>query len=212
MRQSLGSRLKDYLVDLAIRFIPITVLAALALLTYSYLKTNTKVDPPVEARTKVHIPDYIFDNARLTVLDEQGQTKYRLLGKKFSHFEDDASIDISEPQIRFFTKGTPPTTISSVKGHLDGDVSILELFDRAEIFRPDQIGKSGGIINPRLKATSNYFKIFINDDIIETDLPVRIERGQSLITASKGAHFENVDQKMTLLGDVKGYIVPTESK
>ena len=212
MRQTLGGRLKDYLFDLAIRFIPITVLATLALLTYSYLNVNTKVTPQTEVRAKTHIPDYVFDNARLTVLNEFGQTKYRLLGKKFSHFEDDSSIDIAEPRLRFFTKDVPPTTITAGKGHLDGDVSILELYNQAEIFRSDQIGKNGDIINPKLKATSNYFKIFINDDIIETNLPVKIERGLSVMTASKGAHFENVDQKMTLLGDVKGYIVPAESK
>lgn len=212
MRQSLGARLKDFLVSLVIRFIPITILAAVTLLTYSYLKTSTQVNTPTELHVKTHIPDYVFDNARLTVLNEQGQTKYRLLGKKFSHFEDDSSIDITEPKIRFFTKDAPPTTITSETGHLDGDVSILELFNQAEIFRPDQIGKSGDIINPRLKATSNYFKIFINDDVIETNLPIKIEKGASLITATQGARFENVDQRMTLIGDVKGFIVPTESK
>lgn len=212
MRQSLGSRLKDYLVDLAIRFVPMTILAALALLTYSYLKTSTQIETPTEVNIKTHIPDYVFENARLTALDEFGQTKYRLLGKKFSHFEDDSSIDITEPRLRFFTKNAPPTTISSMTGHLDGDVSILELFNQAEIFRPHQIGKDGEIIYPRLRATSNYFKVFINDDVIDTNVPVKIERGASVMTATQGAHFENVDQRMTLLGDVKGYIESTGNK
>ena len=212
MRQSLGSRLKDYLVDLAIRFVPMTILAAVTLLTYSYLKTSTKVEPATEVHAKTHIPDYVFENARLTALNEFGQTKYRLLGKKFSHFEDDASIDITEPRLRFFTKDAPPTTISSMTGHLNGDVSILELFNQAEIFRPNQIGKDGDIINPRLRVTSNYLKVFINDDIIDTDLPIKIERGASVMTATQGAHFENVDQRITLLGDVKGYIEPIGNK
>ena len=51
-----------------------------------------------------------------------------------------------------------------------------------------------------------------NDDVIDTNVPVKIERGASVMTATQGAHFENVDQRMTLLGDVKGYIESTGNK
>lgn len=199
-------RISSFFYDLAIRMLPLVILIALALTTFWLLKKNSQGEEQLPIRAKIHIPDYVLTNIKLTGLNPNGTTKYRLLGRELKHYEDDASIDIKQPKMRSFSENLPPTTVKANLGHLDGNLSELELFDQAEISRPDQIGKDGIIINPKLTATSSYFKILINDDIVKTNKPVKIERGLSTMTASDGAEFDNVEQKMKLFGDVKGYI------
>jgi lipopolysaccharide export system protein LptC len=55
-------------------------------------------------------------------------------------------------------------------------------------------------------AASSYFKVLINDDIIETDKPMTLEQGMSIMNSTAGGTFNNVDQSMRLLGRVKGRI------
>jgi lipopolysaccharide export system protein LptC len=55
-------------------------------------------------------------------------------------------------------------------------------------------------------AASSYFKVLINDDIIETDKPMTLEQGMSIMNSTSGGTFNNVDQSMRLLGRVKGRI------
>jgi lipopolysaccharide export system protein LptC len=55
-------------------------------------------------------------------------------------------------------------------------------------------------------ASSSYFKVLINDDIIETDRPITLEQGMSVMHSTEGGVFNNIEQSMTLSGQVKGRI------
>jgi lipopolysaccharide export system protein LptC len=55
-------------------------------------------------------------------------------------------------------------------------------------------------------ARSSYFKVLINDDIIETDKPITLEQGLSVIRSTDGGVFNNIEQSMVLSGQVRGRI------
>ena len=63
-------------------------------------------------------------------------------------------------------------------------------------------------------ARSSYFKVLINDDIIETNRPINLEQGMSVMNSTDGGTFNNVDQSMVLSGQVKGRIerLPREAQ
>jgi len=209
-KRHIFDRVQNFLYDFFLRIFPLAVMGGLALLSYWLLKLNTVQEATPVARVKRHVPDYVFSNIKISTLGDDGETKYRLIAKSLSHYEDDASIDLDEPKLRSFIKNSSATTVSSKKGHLDGDLSVLELIGKAEMSRPAELGRAGGVLNPALKVSSNYFRVLINDDIVTTNQAVRIERGVSIMTASAGAQFENVPQKITLLGNVKGFLAPIE--
>ena len=168
-----------------------------------------KRQPPESSlleRVRLHEPDYTIQNGALSALNELGNTKYRVLGKKLTHYDDDASIDILTPRMRLFQADKAPVTVKSDTGHLDGDLTILDLVDNAEIFRPAQAATATEPATLRMLARSSYFKALINDDIIETDRPIRLEQGMSVMNSNDGGTFNNVDQSMVLSGQVKGRI------
>ena len=203
--------IQDFIYELGAKLIPLVVMGLITLASFWFLKKNTAEEPTQAPRARGHEPDYIFSNAQLTVLNLNGTTKYRLLGKEFKHFEDDASIDVLLPRLRLMNAKTPPLTISANKGHITGDLDIIELFENADISRPAEMNSSGKVLNPLLHLQSNYLKFFINDDKMTTHLPVRIQKGDSVMSSTKGADFDNVNQSISMYGNVQGSIAPNES-
>ena len=205
----LGAR--DLIVTLGIRLVPLFIMAGLTLVSFWFLQKNTQDEALLTPAKKKHEPDYIFINAKLTVLNLDGSTKYRLLGKEFKHYADDASIDVKVPRLRLFNSKSPPLTIQAKTGQINGDLDIVELFDQAEVSRPQQLGTTGAVIDPSLLLSSNYLKVFVNEDRLITHLPVLIERGESVMTASQGAVYNNIDQSISMRGDVKGSIAASDT-
>ena len=189
-----------------LRLMPLILMGTLTLLTFWLVKKNTPPEKSLLERVRLHEPDYTIQNGTLSALNELGNTKYRVLGKKVTHYDDDASIDIIIPRMRLFQANKAPVTVKSDTGHLDGDLTILDLINNAEIFRPAQAATATEPATLRMLAQSSYFKVLINDDIIKTDKPMKLEQGMSVMNSTDGGIFNNVDQSMVLLGQVKGRI------
>jgi lipopolysaccharide export system protein LptC len=185
---------------------PLLLMGLLTLVTFYLVEKNTPQEKTTQERVRLHEPDYTIKDGSLSALNEQGGTKYRVLGKKLIHYDDDASIDILTPRMRLFQTDKAPVTVKSDTGHLDGDLTIMDLYDNAEIFRPAQPATETQPASLRMLASSSYFKVFINDDIIETDRPITLEQGMSIMNSTAGGTFNNVDQSMKLSGQVKGRI------
>jgi lipopolysaccharide export system protein LptC len=189
-----------------LRLMPLILMGLLTLLTFWLVQRNTPPEKSTLERVRLHEPDYTIKDGALSALNELGNTKYRILGKKVTHYDDDASIDILTPRMRLFQPDKAPVTVKSDTGHLDGDLTILDLFDNASIFRPAQAASSSQPATLRMLASSSYFKVLINDDIIETNRPITLEQGMSIMNSTEGGIFNNVEQSMVLTGNVKGRI------
>ena len=189
-----------------LRSMPLILMGMLTLATFWLVQKNTPSDKSPLERVRLHEPDYIIKDGALSALNEFGKTKYRVLGVKVTHYDDDASIDILTPRMRLFQAEKPPVTVKSDTGHLDGDLTILDLYDNASIFRPAQEATATQPATLRMLASSSYFKVLINDDIIETDRPITLEQGMSIMHSTDGGVFNNVEQSMVLSGQVKGRI------
>jgi lipopolysaccharide export system protein LptC len=189
-----------------LRLMPLILMGILTLVTFWLVQKNTPTEKSTLERVRLHEPDYTIKNGALSALNEVGNTKYRILGNKVTHYDDDASIDIVTPRMRLFQLNKAPITVKSDTGHLDGDLTILDLFDNASIFRPAQAASATEPATLRMLASSSYFKVLINDDVIESNRPITLEQGMSIMHSTEGGTFNNVEQSMTLTGDVKGRI------
>jgi lipopolysaccharide export system protein LptC len=203
--------IKEAITGFIFRLIPLFVLGSITLLSFWYLKKNIQPELPTVAKSKNHKPDYVFTDAKLTVLNLDGSTKYRLLGREFRHYEDDASIDVLKPQLRLFAKNAPPTSIRSETAHVSGNLDIVELFKNVLVSRPSQLNTTGLLINPFFMLNTDYLEVFVNEDRLTTRLPVKIQRGGSIVTANKGADYDNVSQSVQMYGDVHGVIEPSNN-
>jgi lipopolysaccharide export system protein LptC len=189
-----------------LRLMPLILMGSLTLATFWMVQKNQPAEKSSLERVRLHEPDYIIYDGALSTLSEQGTTKYRVLGNKVTHYDDDASIDIEKPRMRLFQPNKAPVTVKSDIGHLDGDLTILDLIGNASIFRPAQPETATERATAQMLATSSYYKVLINDDIIETDKPITLQQGMSIMRSTDGGTFNNIEQSMTLSGQVKGRI------
>jgi lipopolysaccharide export system protein LptC len=200
------NKIKLSLLRALLRLMPLILMGILTLVTFWLVKKNTPTEKSAIERVRLHEPDYTITNGALSALNESGNTKYRVLGKKVTHYDDDASIDIETPRMRLFPPEKSPVTVKADTGHLDGDLTILDLINNAEIFRPPQAASATEPARPRMLARSSYFKVLINDDIIKTDKPITLEQGASVMHSTEGGSFNNIEQSMILSGQVRGRI------
>lgn len=192
------------LMSSALKFLPIFLMGLLTLGTYWLVQINT---PDIEiTKNKRHVPDYIMDGIVVTTLGPQGNALYRVVGQKLIHYEDDASSEIYQPIARRFHATKPPITVRSDKGLLNGDMTILDMVGNANLTRPAQAATGTQAGSARLLMSSNKFTVLMNEDIVKTTLPVVLEQGLSVMTSQEGAIFDNVHQKLTMIGQVKGRI------
>jgi len=201
-----AQKIKQSVWRTSLRLMPLILMGTLTLITFWLVKKNTPTEKSAIERVRLHEPDYTITNGALSALNEFGNTKYRVLGKKVIHYDDDASIDIEAPRIRLFPPEKSAVTVKADKGHLDGDLTILDLIDNAEIFRPQQAATASEPARPHMLARSSYFKVLINDDIIKTNKPITLEQGVSVMQSTDGGVFSNLEQSMVLSGHVKGRI------
>jgi lipopolysaccharide export system protein LptC len=192
-----------------LKFLPMLLMAFLTLGTYWMVQMN---EPNLDTeKQKRHVPDYIMDGIVVTTLGPAGNTKFRVVGQKLTHYEDDASSEIDWPIARRFHETKPAITVKSDKGFLDGDMTVLDLVGNASLTRPAQAATATQAGSARLFMSSSKFTVLMNDDIVKTNRPVNLEQGQSIMTSQEGAIFDNVHQKLTMIGQVKGRI-ESESK
>ena len=85
-----------------LRLTPLILMSALTLATFWLVQKNTPPEKSAIERVRLHEPDYTISEGALSALNEIGNTKYRILGEKVTHYDDDASIDILTPRMRLF--------------------------------------------------------------------------------------------------------------
>ncbi|MGI4812500.1 MAG: LPS export ABC transporter periplasmic protein LptC [Janthinobacterium lividum] len=178
--------------------------AGLALLaggTYWLLQITLPPGNVAPARPPAHTADYFADDSSISVLDNTGSTAYRLNSRKLVHYEDDQTSDVTEPALRAFQPGNPDVSAFARRGTINADASVVDLYDQARLLR------AAGPADPPMRADSSHFHVLVNDDVIETEKPVKLLRGQSVSTAN-GLIYNNVTRNLRLLGQVRGTIAP----
>jgi lipopolysaccharide export system protein LptC len=185
--------------------VPLLCVAALALFTWWLLQAVQPHEKEAPPRPLTHSPDYFADNFSVTELDQSGATQYRLTATHMVHYEDDEKSDLTMPAVRAFQPGKPTVTATGLRGDVNGDASIVNLYDNARILRVAGFG------DPEMQADSEHFRVLVNDDVILTEKPVKLRRGLSVMTATNGMNYNNVTRVIQLYGNVRGAIAPADS-
>lgn len=185
------------------QILPVIIVAVLAALSYWLLQTQLRPLAPPTPEHLSHTPDYFANDFAITMLNQTGTTQYRLNAHSMVHFEDDQNTDVQLPTMRAFSPDRPPVSANAKRGVVNADGSVVDLYEDAVVTRPPGAG------DPAMRADSEHFRIFANDDVVETEKPVKLQRGPSVSTAN-GMIYNNVTRSMQLLGDVRGTIAASD--
>lgn len=92
-----------------------------------------------------HEPDYIVENFHATVLDKQGRRRYVLSARRLTHYADDGSSEMEQPELVQYGDGAP-VHARAANGWLPKDRSNLVLSGAVRVTRGRDARGAGGEI------------------------------------------------------------------
>jgi len=159
------------------------------------MRRNASDFVPDTARTE---PDFYVEKFSYVRISTDGETRYRISGKRLTHNPKDNSYDIEQPVVSNQNMTNPaPTTLRADRARVDSDYSKIHLYDNVHMDRPASPTADD------LHLTSDYLLLLPDDDVAQTDKAVHIKSGRSTLTGI-GMFANNATREFRLSSNVHG--------
>ncbi len=189
-------------------YLPIILMALLALGTYWLLHTTPKPGEPEHEKPATHNADYFMRRFSLKTFDALGQLKTELQGQEIRHFPDTDTLEIEQVYLRSYDEDGHLTTATSERGLSNGDGSEVQLMGNAVVVRAGWVNSMGKLQAP-LEIRSDFLHAITETERVKTHLPVVITRGLDKFTADS-MDYDNLNRLMDLKGRVHGVLTPVK--
>ena len=195
--------------DRTAMYMPLLMMAALALGTYWLVRNTPTFSAPEAVREVGHEIDYFMQNFTIKTFDEGGKLKSEIAGAEARHFADTDILEIDQARIHSININSQLTTATANRAYSNGDGSEVQLTGNARIVREasrDSQGKEA----PRLEFRGEFLHAFLNEERVQSHLPVVLIRGADQFTGNVFS-YNNLDQVAVLTGRVRGVLMPNSA-
>ena len=181
--------------DLLAAYLPILIMAVLALATWWLVKrTPGPAGPQREAAVR-HEPDYAMENFTLTRYDSQGRFKARITGRRMRHFPDRDQVEIDDVRIHSQAGDGRFTDASARRALTNGDASELELIGQAHV-HSDLDGSDALVVD------GEWLHLYLQLERLHSTEQVVVRRAGSVVRAA-GLDYDHLGRKLILAGPLK---------
>ena len=192
-------------------YLPVMLMAVLAMLSYWLVRTAPSAPDPVAETVPSHVPDYQMSNFTVRVFDDQGRLKSELSGREGRHFPDTDTVEIDAVRVRTFNPEGRVTTARAQRGLSNADGSEVQLFGQAVVVR-EAHAPPRGTAQERQELRSEFLHLFADTEAIRTHRPVELLRGGRDRFTAERMDYDNLDRVMRLQGRVRGEIAPRQPR
>ncbi len=179
-------------------YLPLVLMALLALATWWLVKHSPQPAVATEARAVGNEPDYTMQRFSLDRFTASGQLRARLEGRELRHFPATDRIEVDDPHIRAIGTDGRVTLAKARRAIGNGDGSEMQLLGDAEVTGE---GSKGATV----VMQSDFLQAFLVTERVQTHLPVQVETGGMRIQAA-GLQFDNVSGRIELLGPMRAVL------
>ena len=187
-------------------YIPLLMMGALALGTYWLVRNTPTLSTPEAVREVGHEVDYFMQNFTIKNFDEDGKLKSEIQGTEARHFADTDILEIDQARILSMNINRQLTTATANRAYSNGDGSEVQLTGNARVVREETLDPQGKKL-PRLEFQGEFLHAFLNEERVQSHLPVRLTRGADQFTGNVFT-YNNLDQVAVLTGRVRGVLMP----
>ena len=177
-------------------YLPLLLMALLALATSWLVKNSPRPVVADEARVESSEPDYTMQRFALERFDAQGRLKLRIEGEQLRHFPATDRIEIEGAVIRAIAPDGRVTLARAQHAIGTGDGSELQLKGGAEVTSE----RSG---NGPLVMRSDFLHAFFVTERVLSYAPVVVVEGGTTMRAA-GLEYEHASRRLELKGPVHG--------
>lgn len=189
-------RLRDALST----YLPLLLMALLALGTW-WLVKNTPTTPAPTAATEVRRdPDYTMTQFAIERFDRNGQLRVRIDGDRLQHFPDTDRYEIDQARIRSRSPDGQVTLAVAQRALANGDISEVQLVGGAQVTNRGPDGST-------LEIRSEFLHAFLVTERVQTHLPVQVNDGVNDLRAG-GLAYDHGRRLLELKGHVRALLAP----
>jgi lipopolysaccharide export system protein LptC len=194
------------IVDRVTLYLPIIVVAVLALGTYWLVRNAPKLVGPTAKTVAVHEPDYFMRDFVIRNFLANGELRSELFGKEGRHYPDTDTLEVDDLRLRSINPQGLTTRSSARRGLSNADGSEVQLFGDAIVTRDADPGRNGQPV-PRLEFRGEFLHVFVDTERVTSNKPVTLTRGTDRFT-SDTLEYDNLSGVANLKGRVRGQLVP----
>jgi lipopolysaccharide export system protein LptC len=197
------------LVDRLVIYLPILLMAALALGSYWLVRNAPVVAVSSADKPLSHEADYFLRKFSVKSFTPQGSLKSELFGGQARHFADTDTIEIDNVRMHNFNQTGRLTTVTSANRAIsNGDNSEIQLYGNASSVR-EAAADANGVMQPKMEFKGEFLHTFVNEERLKSHLPIVIRRGSSEFSADS-LDYDNIARVINLQGRVKAILQPSK--
>ncbi|BEP72152.1 MULTISPECIES: LPS export ABC transporter periplasmic protein LptC [unclassified Variovorax] len=188
-------------------YLPIILMAGVALGTYWLVRNAPKLLEPTVKAAPTHEPDYFMRDFVIKNFLPNGDLRSELHGTEGRHYPDTDTIEVDQVRMRSVSPEGLVTRSSANRGLSNSDGSEIQLFGNAIVIREPTVSASGKA-TPRLEFRGEFLHAFLDTEKVQSNKPVTLIRGSDQFTGDT-LDYDNLSGVANLTGRVRGVLVPS---
>jgi len=187
--------LRQRVRDFVGAYLPLLLMALLALSTWWLVKNTPRPEAPHEATAVRRDPDYEMRDFAITRFAADGRIKVRIEGQVLRHYPDTDRIEIDQANLQAVSADGRVTQARAATALANGDASEWQLSGGARVVAETSSGQ-------KIEIESEFLEAFVADERVRSHLPVRIRRAADELRGG-GLDYDNLAQRLQLMGPVR---------
>ncbi len=177
--------------------LPLVIVGALAGLTF-WLDKATSGQEQTARANKRHDPDFFVEKFNVQRYDATGQLINSLVADKMTHFPDDDTTDVINPDLTIHRNGRP-MRITAKTAHMTKDGKEVLMKGNVRLLRP--AGE-----RPALLLETESMTALSDEQRARSNAPIRITQGSTVLHGG-GVDYDGKALVTQLTGGVRGTFV-----
>jgi lipopolysaccharide export system protein LptC len=184
------------LLDSASAYLPLLLMALLALGTWWLVKNTPLFDNERAAAPLRHEPDYTMSQFMVQRFAPEGAMRVQIEGALMRHYPDTDTLEIDNPRIRALAPDGRVTVATARSALSNGDGSEVQLSGGAHVVR-------GALANDApIEFRGEFLHYFVNTERLTSHLPVNMKQGRTEVRADAFT-FDNLSRAVDFKGRVR---------
>ena len=201
MRAALRAPWAWRVLDTASAYLPLLLMAALALGTWWLVKNTPLFDNERAVAPPRHVPDYTMTQFMVQRFAPNGAMRVQIEGDTMRHYPDTDTLEIDNPRIRAFGEDGRITNATARSALANRDGSEVQLSGGAHVVR-EATDKT-----PAIDFRGEFLHCFQYTERVRSHLPVLVTQGSTEIRADSMA-YDNLAGVLDLKGHLRVVLSP----
>ena len=181
------------------KFSALFVLFFIFIITLSsfYLKNEVNKELSLSQTKLTGLPDFFLKNFTSNQTRSDGLTQSILSGKKMENYKHLNLTTLQLPKYIRYKNGSPESRITGQKGQLNSDSEKIIIQENVVLTRLETPTKK------ELNLYTNQLNIFTKEEIVTSDLPVKIIQEPNIEISGTGMRYDKKESTIKLMKNVK---------